>query len=446
MEEEGMAYRRLLRSIFDAALAAVAPDGALERHLRVEGDTLHVDAASFPLANRRIYVLGAGKGAAPMAQAVENMLGDRITGGHVVVKYEHDLPLRHMTLWEAAHPVPDAAGERAAAAMLRLAAATKAGDLVLCLLTGGASALTPAPVADVTLQDMQAVTMLLLGCGASIDEINTLRKHVSRFSGGQLARALAPAEVCSLIISDVPGDNLEVIASGPTTPDSGTFARCMSIIHKYNLFKSLPDCVLQHIQHGLVGMAAETPKAGDPCFRKVHNVLAATNHQALEAAAACALHAGYIPHILTDTLTGEAREQGKNLARRALDMADMMRPDDAPVCLLAGGETTVTLRGGGKGGRNQEMALSAALELQDDPRVACLFAGTDGTDGPTDAAGGYALAGSAARLLQACNPYSLLERNDSYTALECAGDLLKTGPTRTNVMDISILLVHPRTV
>ena len=432
------ARKAVLYSIFDAGVRAVAPDAALMRHVCLEDGQLLVDGQSWKLPRRgRLLVLGAGKGVAPMGAAVEELLGDRIDTGMLVVKYGHGLPLQQIAQVEAAHPVPDAAGAAATRALLELAAGATADDLVLCLLTGGASALTPAPVSGVTLEDMQQVTELLLRSGATITELNAVRKHLSRFSGGQLARTAAPAGVVSVIVSDVVGDALDVIASGPTAPDVSTFADCMDILARYGLGSAMPPAVLRHLRQGQLHQEAETPKPGDALFRHVQNTLVATNRQALDAAAEQARSHGFRPVILTDRMVGEAREQAALLVTLAADAQ--------PVCLLAGGETTVTLRGRGRGGRNQEMALAASLALQDCPHICALFAGTDGTDGPTDAAGGCAWAGNlaVAGLEQARRA---LEENDSYAILHHCGALLRTGPTRTNVMDLAILLVWPENI
>ncbi|WP_302556411.1 glycerate kinase [Desulfovibrio piger] len=439
------ARKAVLYSIFDAGVRAVAPDAALMRHVCLEDGQLLVDGQSWKLPRRgRLLVLGAGKGVAPMGAAVEELLGDRIDTGMLVVKYGHGLPLQQIAQVEAAHPVPDAAGAAATRALLELAAGA-ADDLVLCLLTGGASALTPAPVSGVTLEDMQQVTELLLRSGATITELNAVRKHLSRFSGGQLARTAAPAGVVSVIVSDVVGDALDVIASGPTAPDVSTFADCMDILARYGLGSAMPPAVLHHLRQGQLHQEAETPKPGDALFRHVQNTLVATNRQALDAAAEQARSHGFRPVILTDRMVGEAREQAALLVTQARQMAAELAADAQPVCLLAGGETTVTLRGRGRGGRNQEMALAASLALQDCPHICALFAGTDGTDGPTDAAGGCAWAGNlaVAGLEQARRA---LEENDSYAILHHCGALLRTGPTRTNVMDLAILLVWPENI
>lgn len=344
------ARKAVLYSIFDAGVRAVAPDAALMRHVCLEDGQLLVDGQSWKLPRRgRLLVLGAGKGVAPMGAAVEELLGDRIDTGMLVVKYGHGLPLQQIAQVEAAHPVPDAAGAAATRALLELAAGAAADDLVLCLLTGGASALTPAPVSGVTLEDMQQVTELLLRSGATITELNAVRKHLSRFSGGQLARTAAPAGVVSVIVSDVVGDALDVIASGPTAPDVSTFADCMDILARYGLGSAMPPAVLHHLRQGQLHQEAETPKPGDALFRHVQNTLVATNRQALDAAAEQARSHGFRPVILTDRMVGEAREQAALLVTQARQMAAELAADAQPVCLLAGGETTVTLRGRGRG-------------------------------------------------------------------------------------------------
>lgn len=478
------AVRRQIEDIFNAGIAAVAPDAALLAHLRYDpaSDALGLDGQTIALAGRRLVVLGAGKGAAPMAQAVEKLLGQRIAAGLVIVKYGHSLPLARIALREAAHPVPDQAGADATAELLAMARACTADDLVLCLLTGGASALTPAPAQGISLPDLQETTRLLLASGASIDEINAMRKHLGLFGGGQLARAANGAEIVGIIVSDVIGDRLDVIASGPTVADSSSFADCQAIVERIDRTmpgKSLPAPVIARLASGLAGRVAETPKPGDPLFERVRNVLVATNDQALAAAASRAREHGLEPVFWPRPLEGEAREQAGELVKHALTLP-------SGTCLLAGGETTVSLRGNGRGGRNQEMALAAALTLDElasgelasqDGRerqdksgdrsaqtaqasqetcqnpchyrgqpdslaysLACLFAGTDGTDGPTDAAGGFADAQTVARMGGRQVALARLADNDSYPALKMANDLFVTGPTRTNVMDLAILV------
>lgn len=403
---------------------------------------LVADGRRRDLAGRQVRVLGAGKGVAPMALALEDMLGQRIDEGFIVVKYDHGLPLKRIRQAEAGHPVPDASGVRGTQHLLDMARTCTEQDLLICLLTGGASALTPAPAPGLSLADLQRTTQLLLDCGAAIHEINAVRKHLSAFSGGQLARAAGGASVLSVIVSDVVGDPLDVIASGPTAPDASSFADCREILGRFGLEDKLPAVVREYLWAGLAGRVPETPKPGDPLFGRVQNILAATNRQALDAAAVAAEACGYIPCVLTDQMTGEARQKAVELTGEALRRAGSLGPDGKGLCLLAGGETTVTIRGRGRGGRNQEMALAAALELEDQPRVCALFAGTDGTDGPTDAAGGFAFSGSVARMGGREAARALLAENDSNAALALSGDLLVTGPTRTNVMDLAVLLVE----
>jgi len=330
-------YQKELRAILNAGLAAVAPDGALARHVHIQGDQLLVGDASYALDAGRLLVAGAGKGAAPMAAALEELLGERITQGLVIVKEGHGLPLKRIRLAEASHPVPDERGERATHELLRMAQNARENDLVICLVTGGASALTPALAPGITLADMRRTTELLLECGADIHEMNAVRKHLSVYTGGRLAAAAAPAPVVCLIVSDVVGDNLDVIGSGPTAPDASTFARCMEIVTRFGIRDSLPDSVLQRIADGIAGVIAETPKADDPLFLRVRNELIATNTQALDAAAEAAKKLGYAPRILTSALVGDSRKNARELAEQACREAEALKAGDPPIaCFLAG--------------------------------------------------------------------------------------------------------------
>ena len=431
------------RRIFDAGVAAVDPTAAVQRAVTRQGDALSVAGEVYDLRQyAHIYVIGAGKAGATMAQGLETVLQDRLTAGTVTVKYGHLAPVARVALYEAGHPIPDAAGVRGAEAMMQVAQQAGADDLVFCLLSGGGSALIPAPCAGVTLEEKQQLTSLLLACGASIDELNTLRKHLSRLKGGQLARLVAPARLITLILSDVVGDRLDVIASGPTVPDASTFADCHAIVSRYGLLDQLPPSIRGHLQRGSAGQAPETPKAGEPIFARQQTVLIGSNRMALQAAAQQARNLGYTPMILTSAVQGEARE----IARMHAAIADEIRrsglPLPPPACILAGGETTVTLRGNGKGGRNQEFALAAAMDIDGLDGVVMLSGGTDGTDGPTNAAGAIA-DGETARRARALglSPEEAIQRSDSYYFFEALDDLLITGPTGTNVMDIYMLLV-----
>jgi hydroxypyruvate reductase len=440
------ALREDATAIFRAALEAVDPAAAIKRHVRRERDQLRVGDRSYDLARlRRIFVLGAGKAGAPMAAAVEEILGERITAGVVTVKAGHGGPTRIVRIQEASHPVPDAAGLAGAQAILDLAKGAGADDLVIALISGGGSALLPLPVRGITLEEKQQVTKQLLACGATIQEINAVRKHISAVKGGQLARAAAPAQVLTLVLSDIVGDPLDAIASGPTAPDGTTFREALAILDRYGIRGAVPPAVGEYLEAGAAGRAPETPKPGDPLFQQVHHRVVANNAQALEAAAAAAAARGYRPLILASGIQGEAREVAKVLAALLLEVRATGRPIEPPCCLVAGGETTVTLHGKGRGGRNQEMALAAAFPLEGAAGILFFSAGTDGTDGPTDAAGAVSDGQTVPRGRAAgLDPARHLAENDAYSFFRALGDLVVTGPTRTNVMDIHLLLCGPR--
>lgn len=425
-----------LLAIFNAAVAATQPDTALLSHLRFDGKNLILDGNVIPMPKGRLVVLGAGKGAAPMAKAVENLLHEHIDKGLLVVKYDHSLPLDHIEIVEASHPVPDKAGEEGARRLYEMARECGPDDLILALITGGASALLPAPAHGLTLEDLQKLTSLLLGAGADIGELNAIRKHLSYLSGGQLAKAANGATVIGVIVSDVIGDDLKTIASGPTVPDATTFADCLAILDRYGLRDKIPQKARLILEAGLAGELPETPKQDDPVFKKARNVIVASNLQALKAASIKAHELGYEVMIEADPYEGEASETVKTILRNA----QSWMKDKNNVCYLAGGETTVTIRGSGKGGRNQQMALEAFFEMTGKGNMGALFAGTDGTDGPTDAAGGFAFGDSLEKIGGIDEARKFLENNDSYYGLQKAGELLITGPTRTNVMDMAIVL------
>ena len=419
--------RRHALSIFRASLAAADPAGAVARHLaRRNFDRF-----------RHIYVIGAGKAGASMAQAAERVLGRRITAGLINVKDGHLAPLRRIELNQCGHPVPD---ERGAAGSVRIAQIAAAGrdDLVLCLVSGGASALLPLPAEGITLEEKQATTRLLLACGATIHEINAVRKHISRIKGGQLARLAAPARVESLLLSDVIGDNLDVIGSGPTAPDASTFATVAAIFDRYAIRTRVPASVRTRIERGARGEIPETPKPKDPLFARVRNTVVGGNRLALDAAARAARLLGYRTLILSSTIEGETREIARMHAAIAREISSTGRPVRPPACIITGGETTVTIKGDGLGGRNQEFTLAAALDIAGLPRVVVFSAGTDGSDGPTDAAGAIADGQTLARQPDA---RLYLDRNDSYHYFQPLGDLVITGPTNTNVMDVRLILV-----
>jgi len=435
--------QREARAIFRAALQAADPVAAVRRHLRLIGETLVAGGRQYPLRSfDRVWVVGAGKASAAMASAVEGLLGKRIAGGLVNVKYGHGARLRRIEVNECGHPLPDEQGVRGATRIAGIVEQAGRRDLILCLISGGASALLPLPAPPITLEEKQAVTQMLLRSGASIHEMNAVRKHLSAIKGGQLARLARPAKVISLLLSDVVGDQLDVIGSGPTAPDPSTFADARSVLEKYGLSKNVPASVRHRIAAGVRGSLPETPKAADPAFRRARNFIVGSNRLAIDAAEAKARQLGYEPVVLSTTMTGEAREVARVHAAIAREVAASGRPAKRPACLISGGETTVTLRGSGLGGRNQEFVLAAAVDLAGSPGMVVLSGGTDGTDGPTDAAGaiadGSTVAAAAAKGLDA---QRFLDENDSYHFFEAAGGLLMTGPTRTNVMDVRLVLV-----
>jgi glycerate 2-kinase len=377
-----------------------------------------------------------------MASGLEELIGDRITAGSINVKYGHTANLSIIRLQEAGHPLPDENGVQGANHILSLARNADSHDLVLCLLSGGGSALLPLPAAGLSLADKQAATDILLSCGANIHQINAIRKHLSRIKGGRLAQAVAPARLTSLILSDVVGDDLDAIASGPTVGDASTFVDCREIIRRYDIERDLPPAVVQHIDQGCRGEIAETPKPDDPLFAKVSNLIIGSNREALLAARQTALELGYTPLVLSSLMEGETRFVARVHAAMAREITQSGHPVPAPACLLSGGETTVTLRGRGLGGRNQEFALAAVRDLANAGHIVLLSAGTDGTDGPTDAAGAIADSRTAARALRAgIDSDRYLAENDSYHFFQKLDDLLITGPTHTNVMDLRIVLV-----
>ncbi len=441
---DSLSLRRAALQIFQAALEAVSGATAVRRHLVRAGSLLQADGVTIDLTPvRRLFVVGAGKAAGPMAAAVEEILGDRLTAGCVVVKYGHGVPISRVRLVEAGHPVPDAAGLRAADEILRMAREATAQDLLLVLLSGGGSALLPLPAPGIRLTEKQEVTSLLLGCGATIQEINTVRSHLSRIKGGQLAAAAAPARTLSLLLSDVVGDSLQTIASGPTAPDPSTFADAEALLERYDLVGKVPVSVREHLRAGVRGERPETPKPGDRLFATVTNLIVGSLREALTAAAEAAHRLGLTPQILTSTLQGEAREVARLYGSLTRQVRTSRDPTPPPACLLTGGETTVTLSGlVGRGGRNMELAAAAALALQDLPQVLLLSAGTDGTDGPTDAAGALVDGTTCARAkTRGLDLERALQRHDTYPLFQALGDLVVTGPTGTNVMDMQILLV-----
>ncbi|MHC1788771.1 glycerate kinase type-2 family protein [Solidesulfovibrio sp.] len=446
---------RHAETIFRAGLTRVDPLAMMQRVLSLTGDTLRVttetECHTYDLSRyQRIFVLGMGKASARMALGLERLLGGRITGGVVAVKEGYLETLSRIRLLEAAHPVPDERGVIAAREVLALAGAAREGDLVIVLVSGGGSAILAAPL-DVpgrrlTLADKQATTRALLACGATINEINCVRKKLSAVKGGRLAAAIAPADCLGLLLSDVVGDDLDVIASGPTVPDSTNAAEALAVLDRYGVRDTIAPEALAVLTDVAAGRAPETPKAGDPVFARTRTMLVGTNFQALLAARDMAASLGYATLVLTSHLTGESREMANLFLGVAKDIAEYAVPLARPACLIAGGETTVTLRGPGKGGRNQEMALAflagLAGEANNAEEAVFLAASTDGSDGPTDATGAFASLDILRRgLALGLDARAYLAANDAYHYFEAVGQLLKTGPTNTNVCDIKILLV-----
>jgi len=441
---------RILRAeaarIWTAGLQAADPETAVRQAVRRRGHVLQVNGRRVDLGKfRKLWIIGAGKAAAPMGVAVEKILGRHISGGFLVTKYGHSLELQRLEIMEAGHPLPDRNSAAAAARIASLAQSRiKEDDLVLCLFSGGASSLVASPAQGITLNDKLACTQLLLDAGADIHELNAVRKHLSGLKGGGLARLLAPTAVLSLILSDVVGDDVGTIASGPMTPDSTTFADCVGILDKLGLSDRVPPSVMRRFELGAAGRVPETPKLGDPVFRNSQTFIVGNNAQACAAAAQAAKRLGYSVLVLTSRLDGDNGEAARFHMNIASEIVFHRRPLRRPACLISGGETTVKITGKGKGGRNQEFVLNCVRQLAQLP-APCLAAsvGTDGTDGPTEAAGAIADSTTLMRSMKYGARFLVesLNDNDSYTFFKRLGDLIVTGPTRTNVMDLHIILI-----
>jgi len=436
----GAALYRDAKSIFEAGTKSALPYAAVKKTLRKQGGKLILGGRSYPIKGAKVYVVGAGKASALMAKAAEQSLGSSLTAGLVVVKYGHKVPgVRKIELAEGAHPLPDKRGAAATKRLVEMIEQAGEKDIVIGLFSGGGSALLAAPCPGVSLKEKIATTDLLLRCGAEIAELNAVRKHISMVKGGQLARIARPAKMVNLLLSDVIGDKLDVIASGPAVPDSSSFRLAWQVIEKYGLKKTLPASVRLRLSAGAAGKIEDTPKRGDKLFAGVRNLVIGSNSKALHAAAAKAKELGYRLELVSRPMAGEASDYARRFLRRARRGARA----GSPYCLLAGGETTVTVTGKGKGGRNQEFALAVLAELANLPGVLVFSAGTDGTDGPTDAAG----AGAWQELLSEAlarghKPSAYLTNNDAYNFFRQAGGLYKSGPTGTNVMDLAMVLVR----
>jgi len=443
--KEGRRGERLERAlaILSAALVSVDPVIAVRRYLSREGDSLYVGGRAYDLSRfRHIYVVGAGKASGAMAQALEEILGERLTSGLVNVKYGYLAPTQRVRLQEAGHPLPDEAGLSATGKIVDLLRETKEDDLVICLISGGGSALLISPQEGISLEEVKRLTEVLLRCGATINEINAVRKHISQVKGGRLARLAYPASLITLLLSDVVGDPLDMIASGPTVPDTTTYADAWQVLERYKLLEEIPLSIVRHLELGKAGQIEETPKEGEIAFERTYNLVIGNNRQAALAAVEKAQELGFNALLLTTYLEGEAREVAKVLAALAKEVVRYGEPVSPPACLVLGGETTVTVRGDGLGGRNQEMALASALAIEGMEDVFILCAATDGSDGPTDAAGAMAEGDSVARGHElGLDARAYLANNDSYRFFQALGDLIITGPTNTNVNDLAMVFV-----
>jgi len=430
--------------ILNEAIDAVKPNKLLKNHVYLKGNTLVIKEDGFDLSKyQNVYVIGAGKASAFMAQSLEKILGERVVDGAVVVKYNHGAPCKNIQIFEGGHPIIDEKGLSGTQAILDILDKTTSNDLVICLISGGGSALLEKLPSNITLRDLQETSKLLLECGAAIEEINTVRKHLSEVKGGQLAGRIFPSTGISLIISDVIGDPLESIASGPTNADTTTFKDAWGIIEKYRLQEKMPQKVTSHLQFGIQGKVNETLKPGDPALNNISNIILGNNLLSLKSAEDVAKNLGYNTQILSSRIQGEAREVAKVISGIVQEIMETNLPVQRPACLLLGGETTVTIRGEGKGGRNQELALASLIAMKNSTFPYFIIScGTDGTDGPTDAAGGFA----SPEILQSAQnlnlkPQQFLDQNDSYNFLEKVDALINTGPTGTNVMDIVFALI-----
>ena len=444
--------------IFNAGLEAVKPETCIHGCCRLEDNIFFVNQQAYDLDKfEKIMVIGAGKAGASMAGAIEEILNSRISSGIVIVKYGHvkahnkivhnslnaNFPSVRIKIVEAAHPVPDENGVAGAEELLKAAEKADENTLVICLISGGGSALMTLPAEGITLKDKQKTTEILLGCGADIHEINTIRKHLSRIKGGFLAEAVYPATMICLVLSDVVGDDLETIASGPAVADPGTFGQCLEIIEDRGIKNRLPLSVLNHLKKGNEGIFPETLKKGNPVFENVFHTIIATNINALLNARKKADQLGYNSLILSSMIQGETIDAAFIHAAIAAQVLATGHPVKPPACILSGGETTVAIRGKGKGGRNQEFALAFAIRIKDMENIVILSAGTDGSDGPTDAAGAIADHTTVKRAADfGLIPEQFLRDNNSYVFFDKISDLFKTGPTNTNVMDIRVILIR----
>lgn len=441
-QRDKMARELAIKSL-ESALKAADPRQIIKSRLLLRDSVLRVDEYSFDLGKfKSVYVVGGGKASGSMAEALEKVLGRRITAGFVNVLHGETNKTSIIKLHGASHPVPDEAGVEGTRKMLDLVEAATADDLVICLISGGGSSMMPLSRGGISLSDKREITDLLLKSGATITEINTVRKHISDFKGGWLAKKAYPATVLNLILSDVMGDPLDFIASGPTVPDSTTFHDAVSVLRKYDLWARGPPSVTKVLSDGEKGLIPETPKASDEAFKRVHNVVVGNNRLVSQTACTEFKSAGLNTLLLTSMMEGEARHVGTVLSSIAREVYISDNPVHKPGAVVAGGETTVTVTGKGKGGRNQEVALAAAMKLGNLDGVAVASLTTDGVDGPTDAAGAIVDGKTLAKAKRmGLSPEKFLAANDSYNFFSKISDLIFTGPTGTNVNDISLIVI-----
>lgn len=437
-----MNKRQTAIDIFLAGVESVKPGNLIERYVSIDGDSLQIENLRFDLLTlKNIYVVGAGKASAAMAQAIESILGSRITSGHIVTKYDHSVPLEFIGITEAGHPVPDENGINGTAQILSIVKGAGKDELVICLISGGGSALLADVPEGCTLQDLKTLSSVLLKTGANINEMNCIRKHLSHVKGGQLAKAASPARVVSLILSDVIGDPLDVIASGPTASDPTTFADAISIIRNYNIENDIPEQILRVLQDGIDNKRQETLKDADEILLQTNNLIIGTNLLALQMAKEKAEELGYASHVMTNTLEGDVVE----VANFIVDFVKRIEREkfNKKTCLLFAGEPTVKVKGTGLGGRNQHLALLIAEYLEDMPGITFLSGGTDGSDGPTDATGAVvdSLTLEHASIL-GLDMDHYINNYDSYHFFKEEGGLIMTGPTQTNVMDLMVVLIN----
>lgn len=429
-------YGEQITRILSSAVAAVEPGAAIRRFLKCSQNRLFLDDQLYDLSGiKRVFIAAIGKAAVPMSAAAADIIGEKLTGGLVICKHLPEVKDSRFTTLQGGHPVPNEDSLNAGKALMAFVNDLTEDDLLICLISGGGSALVTLPYDGIGLADMQHLTEVLLACGARIDEMNTLRRHLDRIKGAGLAKTASPATVISLILSDVVNSPLEAIASGPTAPDPSTIDEVLEIIRRYDLADQLPQSIINCLQLGY-----ETPKPGDPLFDRVQNVLVASNELASAAAMECAAKSGFETVSLGNAWQGEARQVAGLLIEK---MKDQFLADK-PLCLVAGGETTVTLRGSGKGGRNQELALASVPLKAGESDWMLIALATDGEDGPTDAAGAVVTQQTLQNAKSiGLNPESYLDNNDAYNFFDPLGDLLKPGPTGTNVNDLTFMFRFP---